>query len=88
MTASAVKPVRVLLADDHAVVLEGLVAMIGRQPDMVVVAETESGANAVELWTTHRPDVSLIDLRMPGLDGIGVITAIRRIDPAARAIIL
>jgi DNA-binding NarL/FixJ family response regulator len=88
VTASASSPVRVLLADDHAVVLEGLVAMIGRQPDMVVVAETESGSNAVALWTIHRPDVSLIDLRMPGLDGVGVITAIRHMDPAARVIIL
>lgn len=88
MTLPASKPVRVLLADDHAVVLEGLVAMIGRQPDMVVVAETDSGANAVELWAAHRPDVALIDLRMPELDGVGVITAIRSMDAAARVIIL
>jgi len=62
--------------------------MIGRQPDMFVVAETDSGPNAVELWAKHRPHVSLIDLRMPGLDGIGVISAIRLIDAAARIIIL
>lgn len=80
--------IRVLLADDHAVVLEGLAAMIGRQPDMEVVAEADNGLDAVELWRTHRPDVTLVDLRMPGLDGTGVITEIRRRDAGARIIVL
>jgi DNA-binding NarL/FixJ family response regulator len=80
--------IRVLLADDHAVVLEGLAAMIGRQPDMVVVAEADNGLDAVTLWRTHRPDVMLVDLRMPALDGTGVITEIRRIDASARIIVL
>src|SRR4029077_7800094 len=62
--------VRVLLADDHAVGREGRAAMIGRQPDMTVVAEADNGIEALELWRTHRPDVTLLDLRMPGLDGI------------------
>ena len=88
MSASTGKSIRVLLADDHAVVLEGLAAMIGRQSDMVVVAEANDGAEAVELWRTHTPDVALVDLRMPMLDGVGVITEIRRTDPAARVIIL
>ena len=80
--------IRLLLADDHAVVLEGLVAMIGRQSDMSVVAEASNGPEAVEQWRTHRPDVALIDLRMPALDGVGVIGEIRRTDPTARVIIL
>jgi DNA-binding NarL/FixJ family response regulator len=88
MTASTPDLVRVLLADDHAVVLEGLVAMIGRQPDMAVVAEADDGPEAVEMWRTHHPDVGLVDLRMPALDGVGVITEIRRTDPAAHIIIL
>jgi DNA-binding NarL/FixJ family response regulator len=81
-------PVRVLLADDHAVVLEGLVALIGRQPDMMIVGEASNGLEAVELWRRVRPDVTLVDLRMPGLDGIGVITAIRRLDATARIVVL
>ncbi len=81
-------PVRVLLADDHAVVLEGLAALIGREPDMMIVGEATNGLDAVELWRMHRPDVALVDLRMPGLDGVGVITEIRRLDAGARVIVL
>lgn len=82
------KAIRVFLADDHEVVLEGLAAMIGRQSDMTVVAEANNGLEAVELWRAHRPDVALVDLRMPVLDGVGVITEIRRMDPTARVVIL
>jgi len=88
VSASTGKSIRVLLADDHAVVLEGLGAMIGRQSDMVVVAEANNGPEAVELWRTHRPDVGLVDLRMPMLDGVGVISEIRRTHPTAHVIIL
>jgi two-component system NarL family response regulator len=88
VTVSAGGVIRVLLADDHAVVLEGLGAMVGRQSDMSVVAEASNGPDAVALWRAHRPDVALIDLRMPMLDGVGVITEIRRTDPAAHVIIL
>jgi DNA-binding NarL/FixJ family response regulator len=88
VSASTRKAIRVLLADDHAVVLEGLGAMIGRQSDMTVVAEANDGLEAVELWRAHRPDVALVDLRMPMLDGVGVITEIRRTDLTARLIIL
>lgn len=88
MTGATSGAVRVLLADDHAVVVEGLVAMIGRQSDMAVVAEAGNGPDAVALWKRHRPDVALVDLRMPELDGAGVIAEIRRTDPSARVIIL
>jgi DNA-binding NarL/FixJ family response regulator len=80
--------IRVLIADDHTVVREGLAAIIGRQPDMQVVAEAENGREAVALWKRHRPDVSLLDLRMPELDGAGAIVEIRMEDAAARMIIL
>lgn len=80
--------IRVLIADDHVTVLEGLAAIIGRQPDMMVVAEAPDGQQAVELWTKHRPDVSLLDLRMPNLDGVGVIEKIRDLDASARVIVL
>ena len=81
-------PIRVLIADDHGVVREGLVAMIGRQEEMMVVAQAANGAEAVELWRSHRPDVTLLDLRMPVLDGVGAIGQIRAEDPKARILIL
>ncbi len=80
--------IRVLIADDHVTVFEGLAAMIGRQPDMTVVAEAGDGERAVELWTQHRPDVTLLDLRMPKLDGVGAIERIRNRDASARVIVL
>lgn len=81
-------PIRILIADDHVMVLEGLVAIIGRQPDMTVVAEAADGREAVALWQQHRPDVSLLDLRMPTLDGVAAIAAIRQQAPAACVIVL
>ncbi len=80
--------IRVLIADDHSVVREGLVSLIGRKPDMVVVGEAGNGREAVDLWKQHRPDVTLLDLRMPELDGVGVIKEIRAYDEAAHIIVL
>jgi DNA-binding NarL/FixJ family response regulator len=80
--------IRVLIADDHAVVRDGLVAMIGKWTDTAVVAEAQDGQEAVEQWKLHRPDVSLLDLRMPVLDGVGAIEQIRQLDAAARVILL
>ncbi len=80
--------IRVLVADDHVTVLEGLAAIIGRQPDMTVVAEAVNGQEAVQLWERHRPSVALLDLRMPVMDGVAAIEAIRKRDAAARVIVL
>jgi len=80
--------IRVLIADDHVTVREGLVAMIGRQPDMKVVGEAANGRESVDLWRKHRPDVALLDLRMPLLDGVGAIEEIRRQDAAAIIVVL
>jgi len=80
--------IRVLIADDHVTVREGLAAMIGRQPDMMVVGEAANGREAVDLWRKHRPDVALLDLRMPLLDGVGAIDEIRRRDASARVVVL
>jgi len=80
--------IRVLIADDHVTVREGLAAIIGRQPDMEVVGEAANGRECVDLWLQCRPDVTLLDLRMPVLDGIAAIEAIRGHAPAALLIVL
>ncbi len=80
--------IRVLIADDHVTVLEGLAAIIGRQTDMEVVAEAANGREAIELWQQYRPDIILLDLRMPILDGVGAIGEIRRQQASARIIVL
>jgi DNA-binding NarL/FixJ family response regulator len=81
--------IRVLIADDHGVVREGLVSMIKRnRADMTVAGEASNGREAVELWKRERPDVTLLDLRMPELDGVEVIKEIRAADKKARIIVL
>jgi two-component system, NarL family, response regulator len=80
--------VRILVADDHLVVRLGLVAILDRQDDMSVVAQAATGSEAVELYGRHRPDVILMDLRMPGGSGVEAITAIRTQDPQARIIVI
>lgn len=79
--------IRLLIADDHALILEGLAATIARQDDMTVVAKAADGRKAVELWKEHRPHVALLDLRMPQLNGVGVIREIRELDVGARIIV-
>jgi DNA-binding NarL/FixJ family response regulator len=80
--------IRILIADDHSVVREGLVSLVKRKSDMVVVAEAGNGREAVELWKEHRPDVTLLDLRMPELDGVGAIEEIRELDENAQIVVL
>jgi two-component system NarL family response regulator len=81
-------PIRVLVADDHLIVRLGLVALINSQSDMTVAAQASSGSDAVALHAQHKPDVTLMDLRMPGQDGVEAIESIRRVEPAARVIVL
>jgi DNA-binding NarL/FixJ family response regulator len=78
----------VLVADDHVIVRLGLATLVNRQRDMQVVGQASSGADAVELYRAHRPDVTLMDLRMPGHGGVEAIAAICAQDPQARVIVL
>lgn len=82
------KRIRLLLADDHLVVRIGLRSLLETQPDMEVVAEAASGSAAVMAYAEHRPDIVLMDLRMPDLDGAKATEAIRAGFPAARVLIL
>ena len=80
--------IRVLIADDHTTVRAGLASIIDMEPDMIVVAQATNGREAVDLWRKHCPDLTLLDLRMPKLDGVGVIDEIRQEETSARIIIL
>ncbi len=80
--------IRILTADDHTLLRDGIAAMIGRQTDMEVIAEASNGREAVELFRTHRPDVTLMDLQMPEMGGIDALSAIRGEFPEARVIML
>ncbi|MER9328620.1 response regulator transcription factor [Mesorhizobium sp. M0488] len=80
--------IKVLIADDHVTVREGLAAIIGRQSDMLVVAEAATGRDAVDFWRQQRPDIVLLDLRMPVLDGVAAMVEIRQQDPSARIVVL
>lgn len=82
------KMIRVLVTDDHPVVREGLAGMLAGQPDFDVVGMAEDGATAVIMHRALTPDVTLMDLRMPGLDGVGAIEAIKAQQPAAHILVL
>ena len=70
------QPIRVLSVDDHALLREGIAAVVNAQPDMTVVAQASTGRDAIQLFREHRPDVTLMDLRMPDISGIDALIAI------------
>jgi DNA-binding NarL/FixJ family response regulator len=81
--------IRVLCVDDHPVVREGIAAMIDRQTDMKVVASASTGEEALDAFRRHHPDITLMDLRLPGrMSGLEAICAIRRESPLARIMVL
>jgi DNA-binding NarL/FixJ family response regulator len=87
MTTSG-NPIRILTVDDHPLLREGIAAVLEAEPDMVLVAEASNGRDAIDQFRTHHPDVTLMDIQMPGMNGIDTILAIREDFPDARIIVL
>jgi DNA-binding NarL/FixJ family response regulator len=81
-------PIRILCVDDHALVRDGIASLLGSQADMQVVAEAGTGLEAVEEFRKHRPDITLMDMRMPDMNGIDAMIAILNEFPNARFIVL
>ncbi|WP_035357944.1 response regulator [Edaphobacter aggregans] len=80
--------IRILAVDDHALVRQGIAVLVGTQPDMTLVAEASNGREAIQQFRTHRPDVTLMDLQMPEMNGFDAIVAIRGEFPDAKIIVL
>ena len=87
MTGGA-KPIRLLTVDDHALLRKGIRTLLGAERDMELVGEASTGREAIEAFRAHRPDITLMDLQMPDMNGIEAIIAIRGEFPDARIIVL
>jgi DNA-binding NarL/FixJ family response regulator len=85
---TADRPIHILIADDHPVVRDGLRSMLSTQPDFHVIGEAVNGIEAVQLAARLKPEVILLDLEMPELDGVSALTQVRAADPQARVIIV
>jgi DNA-binding NarL/FixJ family response regulator len=80
--------IRILIVDDHPIVRMGISAIINARSDMVAVAQANSGEEAIGLFKLHIPDITLMDLRLPGMGGVEAIRAIRAVSPKARFVVL
>ena len=81
-------PIRILAADDHALLRKGIAAILASQPDMRLIAEASNGREAVDQYRRHRPDITLMDLQMPEMNGLDAMIAIRAEFPDARIVML
>ena len=81
-------PIRILAVDDHPLIRQGIAALVASQPDMIMVGEAANGLEAIQQFRTHRPDVTLMDLLMPEMNGFDAMIAIRNEFPEARIIVL
>jgi DNA-binding NarL/FixJ family response regulator len=80
--------IRILTVDDHPILRKGIAALVNAEPDLKLVAEASNGKEAIEAFRSHQPDVTLMDLQMPGVDGLAAIEVIRTEFPEARIIVL
>jgi two-component system NarL family response regulator len=87
-TSAGVAAARVLVVDDHALLRTGVANIINHEPDLRVIAEAANGEQAVAAFREHRPDVTLMDLRMPVMEGVEAVRQIRAIDPHAKVVVL
>ena len=85
---AGISQIRLLMVDDHPVVRQGIAGLVGIQPDMVLVGEASNGRDSIQQFRTHRPDVTLMDLQMPEMNGIDALIAIRNEFPDAKIIVL
>jgi DNA-binding NarL/FixJ family response regulator len=85
---AAISPIRILVVDDHPLVRQGIADLVRIQPDMVLVGEASDGREAIQLFRIHHPDVTLMDLQMPEMNGLDALIAIRNESPGARIIVL
>lgn len=81
-------PIRVLVVDDHALLREGVASMVSRESDIALVGEAADGAAAIEAAREHKPDIVLLDLQMPVMDGITAMEGIQQVSPQSRIIVL
>jgi DNA-binding NarL/FixJ family response regulator len=86
--SAATEPIRILTVDDHPIVRRGIAGLVSIQADMILVGEASEGREAIQLFRMHRPDVTLMDLQMPGMNGLDALIAIRNEFPDARIIVL
>jgi DNA-binding NarL/FixJ family response regulator len=86
--SSTSNAIRILAVDDHPMFREALAALLSSQPDMNLIAEAANGREAIQQFRAHQPDITLMDLQMPGMNGLDAMAAIRQEFPDARIIIL
>jgi len=86
--SSDARPIRIMAVDDHALLREGIAGLVAGQSDMVLVAQAANGREAIHQFRNHRPDITLMDLQMPEMNGLDAIMAIRGEFPEARIIVL